>query len=159
LVRPCHIASHDLLVFGADDGVLYGVTASTGAELWTWRHQLFGKFNMASSPVFDSVTQLLYFGTSDRTGHIFAVRLGAAGTDAAPKLEWALATGIGDGVPGGPALSGGALTVGANDGKVYHVNATTGAVLWTTQTHGIVYSSPAYAVRQPNALLVDCSYH
>eukprot|EP00310_Coccolithus_braarudii_P020151 CAMPEP_0183347816 /NCGR_PEP_ID=MMETSP0164_2-20130417/12520_1 /TAXON_ID=221442 /ORGANISM="Coccolithus pelagicus ssp braarudi, Strain PLY182g" /LENGTH=376 /DNA_ID=CAMNT_0025519311 /DNA_START=1 /DNA_END=1131 /DNA_ORIENTATION=+ len=137
---PVHIPPYDLLVFGADDGCLYGLEASTGVQLWKWRHAKFGKFNMASSPVFDAESSLLFFGTSDRTGHIFAVSLALP---LAPELQWARATGVGDGVPGGPALSGGTVTVGANDGKVYNIDAESGAVRWTTQTSGVVYSSPA----------------
>ena len=42
-----------------------------------------------------------------------------------------------------PAVSGGIVFVGSNDGKVYALNATTGTQIWNYTTGNYVYSSPA----------------
>ena len=44
-----------------------------------------------------------------------------------------------------PAVANGVVYVGSFDAKVYALNATTGATLWTATTGGDVISSPAVA--------------
>jgi hypothetical protein len=44
-----------------------------------------------------------------------------------------------------PAVSNGVVYVGSDDAKVYALNASSGAVLWTAPTPSIVRSSPAVA--------------
>ena len=44
-----------------------------------------------------------------------------------------------------PAVANGVVYVGSNDGNVYALNASTGAMLWSYTTGGGVYSSPAVA--------------
>jgi outer membrane protein assembly factor BamB len=52
----------------------------------------------------------------------------------------------GDSVRSSPAVVGGVVYVGSGDGKVYALNATTGAHLWSYATGAVIYfSSPAIA--------------
>ena len=46
--------------------------------------------------------------------------------------------------PSAPNVAGGRMFVGAPDGKLYALNASTGAGEWSFQTGGAVLSSPAY---------------
>jgi outer membrane protein assembly factor BamB len=62
------------------------------------------------------------------------------------KLHWRTYIASVGGYSGSsPAIVGGVAYVGSDDGNVYAVNATTGAVLWTFRTGGAVDSSPAVA--------------
>ena len=51
----------------------------------------------------------------------------------------------GDVVNSSPAVVNGVVYFGSNDGKVYAVNASTGALLWSYRTAGFAGSSPAVA--------------
>ena len=44
-----------------------------------------------------------------------------------------------------PAVAGGVVFVGSYDGKVYALNASTGALIWSYTTGASVFSSPAVA--------------
>jgi outer membrane protein assembly factor BamB len=57
--------------------------------------------------------------------------------------SWAFATG--GSVESSPAVAGGMLYIGSDNGKVYALNATTGALKWGVATGGAVKSSPAVA--------------
>jgi outer membrane protein assembly factor BamB len=48
-------------------------------------------------------------------------------------------------VESSPAVTGSIVFVGSDDGKVYALNASTGALVWNYTTGGYVYSSPAVA--------------
>src|SRR5439155_370499 len=56
---------------------------------------------------------------------------------------WTAATGLS--VYSSPAVANGTVYVGSNDGKLYALDASSGAVLWSTATGSIVVSSPAVA--------------
>jgi outer membrane protein assembly factor BamB len=49
------------------------------------------------------------------------------------------------GVDSSPAVADGMVFIGSNDGKVYALNASTGALAWTYTTNDAVFSSPAVA--------------
>ena len=57
------------------------------------------------------------------------------------STRWIRASG--QGVESSPAVVNGHVYIGSGDGKVYSLNAATGAVMWETQTGGAVSSSPA----------------
>ena len=48
-----------------------------------------------------------------------------------------------DAVQSSPAVAGGVVYVGSNDGSLYAINAVTGKKLWSYYTGVGVYSSPA----------------
>jgi eukaryotic-like serine/threonine-protein kinase len=58
-------------------------------------------------------------------------------------LNWSYTTG--GPVQAPPAVASGTVYVGSNDGKVYALNATTGALQWSYATGSNVLSSPAVA--------------
>jgi outer membrane protein assembly factor BamB len=58
-------------------------------------------------------------------------------------LDWSYTTG--GGVFSSPAVANGVVYVGSYDGKLYALDATTGALKWSYATSGIVFSSPAVA--------------
>lgn len=68
--------------------------------------------------------------------------LNAANVSGLAEL-WTFATG--GAVELSPAVVGGVLYVGSDDGYVYALNATTGALNWSAATGGAVKSSPAVA--------------
>ena len=55
------------------------------------------------------------------------------------------ATQTGSEVRSSPAVAGGVVYVGSGDGRVYALNATTGAQVWNYTTGSFVFSSPAVA--------------
>jgi outer membrane protein assembly factor BamB len=59
------------------------------------------------------------------------------------STRWAQATG--NGVESSPAVVDGHVYTGSDDGGVYSLDATTGAVIWDTLTGGNVSSSPGVA--------------
>lgn len=63
-----------------------------------------------------------------------------------------------------PAVAGGAVYVGSEEGRLYALDARTGALRWGFQTHGAIHSSPAVAdgvvvfvSRDGNAYAVDAA--
>ena len=61
-------------------------------------------------------------------------------------VRWRRATGSSrEGVNSSPAVAGGAVYVGSDDGRVWSFTARGGAVRWSTRTSGPVRSSPAVA--------------
>jgi outer membrane protein assembly factor BamB len=116
-----------VVYFGSDDGNLYALNASTGAELWSFKTGS----NVISSPAV--ANGVVYVGSND--GNVYALN---ATTGA--KL-WSLFAG---GVISSPAVANGVVYIGA-DNSVYALNGTTGAPLWSYRTGNEVVSSPAVA--------------
>ncbi|MDH7564796.1 MAG: PQQ-binding-like beta-propeller repeat protein [Candidatus Bathyarchaeota archaeon] len=58
-------------------------------------------------------------------------------------LWWDTGTSINGSVRSSPAAVGGRVFVGSSDKKLYVLNATTGAIIWSYSTGGAVESSPA----------------
>lgn len=56
-------------------------------------------------------------------------------------LRWSFSTG--GSIPGSPAVAGGIVYTASEDGTVYALNATTGALVWRYTTGGAIVSSPA----------------
>ena len=56
------------------------------------------------------------------------------------KIQWVY--GLGTSFESSPAVSGGVVYIGSDDGNVYAINATTGLKIWNYQTGGPVVSSP-----------------
>jgi len=57
------------------------------------------------------------------------------------QLQWTFTTG--GSIKSSPAVVDGIVYFGSNDGKIYAVNADTGAEIWHVQTESFVQSSPA----------------
>ena len=58
-------------------------------------------------------------------------------------LKWSYATG--NSVRSSPAVTNGVVYIGSDDGEVYALNASTGALLWTYTAGAGIFSSPAVA--------------
>lgn len=141
-------SSSGLLVVGANDGIVAALKMDNGDLAWQFHipTPIVGKkqFLVVSSPVIDPRTSTVFIGASDKHGSICAINL----DDGAEK--WCIHTGegsVGSGVPGSIALHSSGnrslLYVGANDGLVHCLDATSGNTVWSYQTSGIVYSSPS----------------
>ena len=138
---------------GSTDGSLYAVDRETGKQRWKFE----AKSRIASSPAV--VDGLVYFGAYD--GNFYAV-------DAAlGQLKWKFKTGgerrfegkhlhgsqpAGETMPdpwdcylSSPAVWNGAVYFGSGDGKIYALDAATGALKWKVQTGDVVHASPAVA--------------
>ena len=82
--------------------------------------------------------QAMFHGDAAHTG-LFA----SQGPRTAPALKWSFATK--GPVLASPALSGGVVYIGSDDGSLYALDARTGALRWQYDTEGPVGSSPAVA--------------
>ncbi|HKW09125.1 MAG TPA: PQQ-binding-like beta-propeller repeat protein, partial [Gemmatimonadaceae bacterium] len=134
------IVGNDIFI-GSGDGYLYALDLATGARRWRYD---------AGSPVSSSpaIGGGLVFAEA-RDGSVFAV-------DAVTgKQRWRITTGgdlplpwgheSGDHFLSSPAYVDGTVVVGAGDGGVYALDATTGRRKWRAQTEGRVRGSPAVA--------------
>jgi eukaryotic-like serine/threonine-protein kinase len=60
------------------------------------------------------------------------------------QVQWTYTTGTH--ISSGPAVAGGIVYIGSDDGRVHALNAATGQVTWTYATGGGIITSPAMAV-------------
>jgi len=108
---------HGVLVFGSNDGFVYGVDSRDGRMLWKYRTS----GAVTSSPAVDS-EGVAYIGSRD--GGVYALN----STTGAPI--WRFRT---DGaVESSPALADGdgSLFVASTDANIYSVNTTDGRLIW-----------------------------
>jgi outer membrane protein assembly factor BamB len=133
--------ANGIVYVGSGDGGLYAFELATGVRRWKYD---------AASPVSSSPAiggGLVY--AESREGSIFAV-------DAATGARrWRITTGkdlplpwgheSGDYFLSSPAYVDGTIVVGAGDGGIYALDATTGRRKWRAQTEGRVRASPAVA--------------
>jgi outer membrane protein assembly factor BamB len=147
---------------GSNDGKLYAFDAAGGATTCTgtpttctplWTATTGGP--VGSSPAV--VGGVVYVGSNDGKLYAFDAAGGATTCTGTPKVctpLWTAATA--DAVFSSPAVVGGVVYVGSNDGKLYAFDAAGGATtctgtpkvctpLWTATTAGVVASSPAVA--------------
>ncbi|HEY7234060.1 MAG TPA: PQQ-binding-like beta-propeller repeat protein [Gemmatimonadaceae bacterium] len=134
------IAGNDVFI-GSGDGYLYALDLATGARRWRYD---------AGSPVSSSpaIGDGLVFAEA-RDGSVFAVDATTG------KRRWRVTTGAdlplpwghesGDHFLSSPAYVDGTVVVGAGDGGIYALDATTGRRKWRAQTEGRVRASPAVA--------------
>jgi outer membrane protein assembly factor BamB len=59
------------------------------------------------------------------------------------KILWNFT--VGKEVASSPAIAGGLVYVGSNDGKIYALDTISGACIWRYSTEGMVVSSPSIA--------------
>lgn len=117
---------NDLLVVGSVGSVLYALDLKTGQKKW--------EFKTASSSSISSPTivdDVLFYGSN----HIYALNPNT-GTQI---WRFTLPSGTGS----SPAVSGGMVYVGANNGLVYGIDAKAGTKKWEFKTGGFfIASSP-----------------
>ena len=139
-----------LVYFGDGFGALTAVNASTGGQAWAI-NVFTGDLTcdghegqVASAPIYASnktLGNVVYVGADDRTHGVGSFSAYSAATG---SLLWQ--------TPMAPVVNTGALGQGkvfvnSDDGTVYALNDTTGAVLWSFSTAGGrgLTSAPAYA--------------
>ena len=136
------------LYYGGDDRQLRAVS-NTGVLQWTFSTSA-PILNAPVLTVANGVTTAIY--VADNGGVIFKVNnnglpvsgfhfSGPSGGPVGP-------------IQSSPALAGDRLYVGSDDGNLYAVDATTGAVAWTFPTGGPVVSSPAVATGGAEPVIV-----
>lgn len=114
---------------GTEQGNLYALDATTGAQRW--------KFS-AGSPILNSVAAdagIVYFGTMD--GAVYGVNT-ANGTQAwkTQASEKGFST--------APLLADNKLMIGGRDGKFYAFNLTNGQVIWTYDAGAPILQTAAF---------------
>jgi outer membrane protein assembly factor BamB len=125
------------IYFGAENGTIYALDASSGATRWTFQAGGAVKCALALA------NGKLYFG--DYGGRVYAVR------ESDGHLLWRTTThGTHFGFGGGnfystPAVAFGRVYIGNTDGSMYSFAADSGHLAWSTGTGAYVYSSPAVA--------------
>jgi outer membrane protein assembly factor BamB len=142
-----------VVFIGSNDGSLYAIDQETGLQKWSFHTDA----RVPSSPAISN--GLVYFGSYD--GNFYAV-------DAATgKLQWKFRNAgerryaathlhgslpVGEAMPdpfdvylSSPAVWNGAVYFGSGDGKIYALDAVTGALKWKFQTGDVVHASPAIA--------------
>jgi outer membrane protein assembly factor BamB len=132
------------LFFGGDDGLLRAVRTD-GALLWTFSASgaILGAPAVA---VANGATTAIY--VADRGGNMFAVT-----NSGQPLGGFDFAVPVGP-MASSPALAGNRLYVGSDDGNLYAVDATTGAIVWAFQTGAEIVSSPAVATGATQPIIV-----
>jgi outer membrane protein assembly factor BamB len=147
------VYDHEMIFCGSDDGNVYALDASTGAE--KWRFATHGPVD--ATPAVDQ--GVVYVGSYD--GAFYAL------DEATGKQRWKFDT-AGErrfeakglhGIPpknqtyfdawdmflSSPVVGQGAVFFGSGDGNVYALDQWTGAERWKFKTGDVVHASPAYA--------------
>jgi len=147
------VAWQGLVIFGSDDGNLYAVEAANGRQRWVVRT----RGPVASSPaiadgrVYAASYDGRMYAVDARTGEIlwkFATegerRFEARGLHGmTPKSQ--TYPDVYDVFLSSAAVSGGRVFFGSGDGRVYALDAATGALAWKHETGDVVHASPAVA--------------
>ena len=131
-VQSSPVLGGGALYIGSDDGRLYALSPSTGAELW---NQSFGEYaTVQSTPAF--ADGRLFVGTQNGSfSGLFALNA----TDG--SLLWMIPDDCG--IAASPALAGGRVYSCSLNGTVIAADAATGQVLWESPRGGEMWSSPA----------------
>jgi outer membrane protein assembly factor BamB len=142
------VDADSVLYYGGDDHLLRAVR-NDGARLWSFS---------ASAPILNAPVVAIADGSTaaiyvaDNGGFIFKVD-----GNGQPVNGFAF-SGPGGGPVGAlhssPALAGDRLYVGSDDGNLYAVDATKGAVKWSFATDGPIISSPAVAMGAAEPVIV-----
>jgi outer membrane protein assembly factor BamB len=139
------------LYVGSDDGKLYALDAKTGAQRWVYAT----KGPVRSSPAV--AAGIVYINSQDGFVHAVDATTGTARwTFGHPGERRFEAKGMHGMAPksqtmpdpfdhylSSPVVSAGTVFVGSGDGRVYALDAGTGAETWRFQTGDVVHSSPA----------------
>ena len=122
---------------GSNDGNVYSLDASTGAQQWSFA---------TGGPVLSAPTEVgaggaqgavVYVGSDD--GNVYDL----LPFNGSVQEQWAFATQ--GSVTSSPVVVNGVVYVGSGDGNVYALNGNAGTELWSFATGGNVRSSPAVA--------------
>lgn len=132
-VRMTAAIAQGIVFIGGEDGILRGLVANNGDELW----QFASNAPFVSTPVVSDTV------TGDLTAYVGGLDNNVYALDAETGEElWRYAT---DGqVYSSPALVDSTLYIGSRDGQLYALDAATGELRYRFQAQGEIWSSPAY---------------
>jgi len=133
--------------FGADDHRLraIGFNYHYNAALTYWT--VSASAAILTAAVVDLETNSVY--VSDVGGHVYKVLIAKGLPD--PAFQFAPPVGP---IHSSPALAGGRLYFGSDDGNLYAIDKLTGQLAWTFPTGGAILSSPAVATSDAQAPIV-----
>ncbi len=134
---PAISPDRSLVVFGTWDHRVYGLDLRTGDLRWS----VDTGGPMMGSPAIHEGTGRAFVGTQTSRDALLAIDLDTG------AVVWRLDTR--SGIQSSPAVNdeGDGLVVGANDGRIWGVDAVTGQARWTFQADGSVTASPAWVGR------------
>jgi len=125
-IRSSPAISGNVIVFGADDGVVYAVKKSDGSIVWTYAT---GASVVATPVIFNDT---VYIGSGDHTLYALNAVDGA--------LKWTF-TASGQ-ILNSAAVTDSALLFGSTDSHIYCLNPATGALKWKFEAQSVVSTSP-----------------
>lgn len=125
-IRSSPAADDRAIFFGADDGVLYAVRASSGTLLW--KFQTHG--SVVASPSVHGGK--VFVGSSDKTFYCVDADSG--------RLVWK--KDLGSAMYNAAAVSSDRLFLTTTDGRVICLDALSGNTFWTFRAEGVISSSP-----------------
>jgi outer membrane protein assembly factor BamB len=126
-VKSSPVIANGILYIGSDDGKLWAINASTGAEVWSASTG----DSIRSSPAV--VGGIVYIGSNDGKVYAFDASNG--------NSVWT--TTLGGWVTAAPLVVGGRVFIGTRGGFFYSLDADTGDVKWSHQIWD-VWGSAAY---------------
>ena len=140
-VRSTPAVVGETLYVGSTDGNLYALSVATGEERW----RVSVRSPVSSSPAV--VHGLVIFGSRDGAFHAVRATTGAPEWrfDTGGLVPWEWGFEGWDIYTSSPVIADSVAVVGAGDGDVYALEATTGRELWKFQTGGRIRSTPAIA--------------
>jgi len=120
-------AFHDsVIVFGCDNGFVYGINHVTGELLWKFKTNA----SVQATPAIKD--SLVYIGSSDTYFYALHLRTG--------KLVWKHKT---DGqIFNGAALNQAIVAFGSTDEKIYCLNRFNGKKIWTVRAKSVISTPP-----------------
>jgi len=119
----CHLGT---IVFGCDDGLVYGVDQSYGEILWKYKTQASVQ---ATPAIKDSI---VYIGSSDKNFYAINLKTG--------KLIWSFETG--GQILQSPAINDQAVIFGSTDSHLYCLDRFSGQKIWAFEAESVVSMSP-----------------
>jgi outer membrane protein assembly factor BamB len=124
------VAVSGKVYFGCENGKVYCLDSSTGAEIWNFTT---GNEVDSTPTVVDGV---VYFGSTDMNLYAIDANTGAE------LWTYSLSSTFGQ-IMSSPALAYDKIFFGASDGNLYSLNATNHELEWTFPTGDDIQSSPA----------------
>ena len=121
-IRSSPAASANTVLFGADDGTVYALDATTGERRWTYEA---GAPVVATPVIADSA---VFVGTLDGSFHAVDLESGLS--------RWVVQTGTA--IYAGAAVSGHVVLIGSTGGNLFALDTRSGKQLWKTNLGSVI---------------------